>query len=444
MYTVINNSDSKTIRMSQKSKPREQIFWETTQRPKIYRTIDRFHDGDEKQMLIDIMLTSKQRADIHEYVKTKGLFTQTIDTQGAYNHKKIAVLRNKDEPIVFHTNDQTEGQEAHPNPSAQPGPDDVSFFIEFTGIHIPVNDLDDIAYFLDLYDGLHSAKAKWEQFVTESKTMNLKDEKQRVQQKIIADISGNQGFVDLTKQRLQGPVNQLRADPYTFEKVGKIFISIDIRAGNFTVLRDAVPEIFQKGEDLMDWHEYVRQFTDSEFIAQSKFFRELVFGLLPGYMQKARTLQEIFMDQVHDVITKMDVNQAPDNPCGQNLVLVMKHGDELIYEIQDYWNTVGSDTHGLSIQKIMDALGPDSLKLHFRVYELNQIPVIDKPWYYKTWLFNDGQELGPNIGQILEFKGVPKIFKAQVVKWYLNQPLDPRDLLFTHEKLRARFEKPIF
>ncbi len=423
-----------------KNLSREQILWESSLRNKVIESINVFHDDSIKDhMIVDIPLTSKQRSDVHEYVKTKGIFTQTIDIPGS-QHKKIVVLRTKDTqvhvPVIVHTHTLDKK-----GSNFNMGPDAISFFIDYTGISIPVNDLDTIEYFLDLYDELYDAKNKWELFTSESKTMCLKDEVQRVKKEIIRDIMSFQGFDDLMKQKLSGSQNLLKREPYTHDKVGKFFISIDIRAGNFTVLRDQVPEIFQDSceSKMLSWQEYVGIFTESKFITDSKFFREIVFGLIPGYMSKARILQELFMDQIHCFVKESDTNDS--------LTLVMKLGDELIYEIKDYWNTVGSDTHSMSIDNIIELLKEYSSKLHFRVYELNSIR--DKPWYYKTWLFNDGpiiraSEKPLTMGTILEFKGVPKIFKAQVVKWYKSLPVEPNDLLFTHEGLRARFEHQIF
>lgn len=413
---------------------REQIRWETTQRQKVFTMVDEFIDDIQNDhMVIHTLMTSKQRHDVHEYVKSKELLTKTIEIPGS-QYKKIVVFRSADRMNI------DDNVTILPNVSIESDiksfdHNDISFFIDYTGIPIPVTDFASIDYFLDLYDDMYDAKNKWIQFINESKHMNLRNETQRVKKLIIDHITGCQKFIDLTKQKIFGPTNLLRKEPYSLDKVGKYFISIDIRAGNFTVLRDAVPEIFldKDNTNLLNWCEYVKKFTDSKFITESKLFREIVFGLLPGYMSKARILQELLMDNIYNIIKQSDTDNI--------LTLTMKQGDELIYEIKDFWNTMGSDDHNLSINNIISLLKNHESKLHFRVYELNSIT--DRPWFYKTWIYNDGIP-GNTVGTMVEFKSVPRIFKAQVMKWYQGIPIDHNDLLFTHEGLKARFEHPIF
>lgn len=68
------------------------------------------------------------------------------------------------------------------------------------------------------------------------------------------------------------------------DNIGKTFLSVDMRRANFNALRRYDASIFNGAET---WEDFVRQFTDEEYIIQSKYIREAIFGFCnPNKTQK--------------------------------------------------------------------------------------------------------------------------------------------------------------
>lgn len=104
--------------------------------------------------------------------------------------------------------------------------------------------------------------------------------------------------------KLKGIDTRQKYDIYNIANSGKIFLSIDIIQANFTILRDLCPSIFVKDSKVLSWYKFVKNLTKSEFIAKSKYFRELVFGNT-GFIGKSGTYQEIFIDTIHNLVCEM-------------------------------------------------------------------------------------------------------------------------------------------
>lgn len=377
---------------------------------KIYELINTYiSNNSENDYIIPYELTSVQRAEIHEYVRNKGLYTQSIIIPGS-GYKKIRIIKSlaiKKESYIQ---------------------EDIDFFVEYTNIPFPCTLPEYLPYYVDLFDPLYNTKYLWNLFLEEFNT-NLRRKSVETMVKLRKFLEDSKEYNDAINNKVENSVKIImRKDVYNLENVGKYFLSIDIKSANFTVLKHICPLLFTT--DNPSWYDFIKQFSDSEFIARSKFFRELFFGL-SGFVHKARCYQEQFMDKIYNLI-----NCYCDE---EKMILKMKAGDEIVYEVSDKFNND-------NIKKIMDLIGSDICKdLHFRVFRVDQIH--NKKYFLKTFIFNTDVDTDTDTYSLkskIEFKNVPKNLVAQTIKWYMKQPITKPDLMFIHDGMVARYTKPFF
>ena len=390
----------------------------------IYNLIDNFAISDSESEIILPELSSNIRSLIHQYIKNLNLYSESIIVKGSDN-KKIRVMK--------FSSDILKKKEAS-NPRKQ---GNIDFFVKYTRSPFPSSDPIYLDYYINLFDPLYDTKVMWKIYEDEFYKLNIQQEASDASKKIRDVFEKNIEYNELINKKLKGPEIKLRKDVYSISNVGKYFLSVDIKTANFTVLRNNCPSLFTINSDsdssrLLSWPEFVNQFTESKFIQKSKYFREFVFGLT-GFMGKAATLQEIYMDEVHNLIVKyFDDHKIPMN-------LKMKAGDELVYELADY--NILIEQINIFIEYIKSNNYPD---LHFRIFRIDQIQ--KKSFILKTFIHNSDWIEGniKTFKQLVEFKTVPKYFMPQIIKWYQKQPIVDEDLIFTHDGILAQYKATIF
>jgi hypothetical protein len=390
----------------------------------VIKTIDEFLTGIHGDSYdIPYELTNKQRSVVHELIKRHGLYSESIVLKGS-NNEKIRILKlkpdivdEKNTPITY---------------------DLVDMFARFSGAHFPCTDPQTAEYYVDLFDCIFGTRTLWDLFVNENDRISLIKEATDVSKKINDVFLRNAEYKKLLDTKLKGVETRLKKDVYNISNVGKVFVSFDMKTANFTALCDSCPSLFTKVDGtLMTWYEFVKQYTKSEFIAKSKYFRELCFGMT-GFISKAATLQEIFMDDVHTRVLGIA------EQVGISMTPRMKSGDENLYELTD------PDKFIESIDNFKAALSDKISKLHIRVYVLEQIE--NKNYFLKKFSFNtdwydsNGRlktDPAPFKSKI-EFKCVPKHFMPQIIRWYKKEKIQDEDLIFMHDRIKARFLSTIF
>lgn len=81
--------------------------------------------------------------------------------------------------------------------------------------------------------------------------------------------------MDFNKAGFKYDLSYPEKETYKDYNIGKYFISIDMKKANFTALRCFSSKIFN---DKPTWEEFLRQFTDSEYILSSKYIRQVIMG----------------------------------------------------------------------------------------------------------------------------------------------------------------------
>lgn len=374
-------------------------------------------------LLLQFELTSGERSKIHEYIKQKGFYSVSVPLKGS-TLKKIAVSRV---PVPQKKDDEMTSEL-------------IDCFSTYSRIPFPCPLPELAEYYVTAYDKMYGSRDAWDLYQKEIRKFAMKKELTETMNKISDYIDQNKQYQALKQRKDNSIKNKMKRDVYHFGSVGKVFLSVDIRKANFTTLDRECPDLFvdQKTGEKLNWHDFVLHFTESEFIARSKQFREIVIGRI-GFSGKAKTLQEILMDKVHDAIMTNEI-------FSNMLVPRMKCGDENVYEINDVASFVSHiDKFKQEIDKVHGPI------LHYRVFKVESIQ--DKQFFIKTFLYNtdwfDSQdtlipESSRPLRAMIEFKKVPKKFMLQVIKWQKGERIAPQDLYFMDEGIKCQYCSTIF
>lgn len=383
----------------------------------------------QQSIIIPDKLTKKQRNKVHTYVQLCGYYTSTIDTND-HTKKRIEILLH---PIITKKIDDST----------------IDFFIKYSHIPFPCLEPKYLNYYIKLFDKFYESEYQWNIFDKEQNLFDIKKEASHVTSLIIDHITMNPIFkifmnnVQSQKKYHKQITEKNKHNIYNVHNKEKKMMSVDIKSANFTMLCNSCPELFTTDDKkLLTWYEFVKQFTKSEFLSQSKYFRELTFGKMNN-INTLSCLQEVFMDLIHNNIIK-------HYPSFQ---ILMKNGDEIVYDITNSHDAFTNEFEDLCciINKVdMTIMNfktniPTSSNLHINIFTIDQI--LDTDYYIKTYLYNNkwinAIEMPKGI-KCIELKNIPKQFVAQIIKWYNKEEIIQADLAFIHEGFLAHFQYPCF
>ena len=220
--------------------------------------------------------------------------------------------------------------------------------------------------------------------------------------------------MDMNKFAIKSDVSA--KDIFKADNVGKTFLSIDLRKANFQALKYVNSDLVFGADTYED---YIDKFTDSEYLKQSKYLRQVIFGNMNPRRQV--TVEKYLMKQILDGILNFEfVSDISSN-------LVSFSNDELIFELSD-----------TKLQTIFDACVVDalpnfkfSIETRTELFKLSRVG--DEPFYIKEFLTGR-----------YEFKGIPKEYFPQVFKKYNNMEICDEDLYFIHNNELCKFVNPMF
>lgn len=192
---------------------------------------------------------------------------------------------------------------------------------------------------------------------------------------------------------------------YLPENADKLFVSIDIRSANYTMLKRHMPT-FLSGS----WADLLRGFTKSEFLIHSKQFREIVFGNL-GLTKRIETMSSQYIQAVVDHIA-----ESCQELSASDRHIVLQSGDEVVYEANSM-ETKSAINAALALET---SPGCPAEELRVTCFTLRQLGT--RAHYVKE---NDSGNV--------EFKGVSKKLKMQAIKHYQNLPSTELDRMFIDE-----------
>jgi len=340
-------------------------------------------------------LNANQRLEVHKLVESfcnlRSISSPVLGSQ----HKNIKIVRNE------------KGQKEFELTS-----DAIKFFSLYARVPLPNCDLRFLDYYLKELDPYFDCVRLFSLFNNELKKKQLhelKSEATQVRRKIIDHIKSSEEFSKFVEMNIDIPTGILTKNKlYHQQHAGQYFVSIDVRSANYRVLKKFCPNLANT-----EWKEFISKFTNTQFIIESKYFREVIFGEL-GH-SKITKLPLIFVDNVGRMI------ESDPNLVGK-MEKVFCSDDEIVYKVKKEFDTN-------ILEKNIEELLPG----HFRVekYKLSQIGQF-------TYFVREFAEKK-------DFKNVPKKFIMQCVKYYKHRPITEVDRKFEDEDgLLATYDKSIF
>ena len=232
----------------------------------------------------------------------------------------------------------------------------VRRFIRDFSIPAPVQRKEFLEYYLRLYDKVYDTKRKFEVFM-EARSAFQDDEsfldyRSRVRNDIINDISNNEKYISWTQSNdvYITPFPVLKKEVFIRNNANKTFLSFDLKAGNFSVLRYIDKSIVRNYDT---WEEYVRHFSPFEYFQLSKHFRQVTLGKLDSAKRIKKYEYVIMSSLIQTHILNQGILNIND--------IVMSCYDEVIFDITNK-----------SIEKLVI---PKDMQdnLHVEVFTLQQL-----------------------------------------------------------------------
>lgn len=242
-----------------------------------------------------------------------------------------------------------------------------------------------------------------------------------IKDKMIQEIKNSQKFQEFQEDVFSKINLQIgKKNLYTPENDGGTFISIDMKKANFSALHHYSKWIFNGCDS---WEEFVKQFTNSVHISESKYIRQVVLGACnPGRQIKYESyLMSILYQHISEHLSNLDFYSLGE--------------DEIIITVENPNKNPINIDHDFSLERLKEVInscpGGIGKLVRIQMFDLNKIG----NYGYMKILYNDS--LG------IEFKCIDAEIYHQIVKQYYDMPLTDNDLVFYHNGRLARFLKGV-
>ena len=218
-------------------------------------------------------------------------------------------------------------------------------------------------------------------------------------------------------------INSVSNSDNNQSNIGKFFISVDLKKANFQVLNKIDKEILLNSSS---YKNFIEHFTDSEYIANSKYFRNVVFGMMNP--KRHITAEKYFITQIY----KKVIEEFPyfADKC------VSLSNDEMIFRVEFLFYNDKLTCFALrkNIEKIAKEIGFDVHVefFHLRAYNLvfKESRSVRKTFFMKDYFCTDGK---------FKLIGVPLQYHSICYKLYKGKELTEPDYHFDYEGMNARF-----
>lgn len=249
----------------------------------------------------------------------------------------------------------------------------------------------------------------------------------KVRENIIQTITKSEAFqrfngMDMNIYSVKNKGNITSNNIYKQSNIGKFFISVDLKKANFQVLNKIDKEILLNSASYKD---LIEHFTDSEYIANSKYFRNVVFGMMNP--KRHITAEKYFIAQIYKKI----LVQFPylSDKC------VSLSNDEIIFKVEFlfYNDKITCFALRRNIEKIAKEIGFDVHVefFHLRGYNLlfKESRSVRSTFYTKEYIFTDGK---------FKLIAAPLPYHSIMYKLYKGLPLEEIDYHFNYEGMDAK------
>ena len=308
-------------------------------------------------------------------------------------------------------------------------------FVNDYNLPIPIiGNGDNFEYHINLYEEDFNTLTLYNKTLNEIKenfdnnVNEFLDNYYKVREDIIQTITKSEAFqrfnaMDMNIYSVKNKGNITSNNIYNQSNIGKFFISVDLKKANFQVLNKIDKEILLNSASYKD---LIKHFTDSEYIANSKYFRNVVFGMMNP--KRHITAEKYFITQIY----KKVIEEFPylADKC------VSLSNDEMIFNVEFllYNDKLTCFALRRDIEKIAKEIGFDVHIefFHLRGYNLvfKESRSVRKTFFMKDYFCTDGK---------FKLIGVPLQYHSIAYKLYKGKELSEIDYHFDYEGMNARF-----
>jgi hypothetical protein len=245
----------------------------------------------------------------------------------------------------------------------------------------------------------------------------------QVRNTIITSVLNSKAYKDfISNDKFMKKINPICSNKnlYTNEQDNGLFVSYDMKKANFQTLKYANPAIVY---DTNTYEDFIGKFTDLDYIKNSKYTRQVIFGKLNP--KRTMTLEKWITNEFCGSLCQLLIHTK--------LEYFSLNSDEIILK----FNGSEEEFKKLEIDPIKNFEGVEykgsKFKLHSRQFELATSSSI-LTVYEKEDYLNAHRRI---------LKAVPAIYYPQVYKLLNGMKIDDSDLVFTHDHELCKFMYPI-
>lgn len=307
-------------------------------------------------------------------------------------------------------------------------------FVKDYNFPIPIINEEYFFYYLNLYEEDYGSLTKYK------KLMELIDSKYNgdiesflsnyydIRDNIITTVLNNDSFkkfntMDMGVYAIKDKPNITSNNIYNQENIGKFFISIDLKKANFQTLRNIDKNIVFGADTYED---FISKFTDLEYVKESKYTREVVFGKLNP--KRHITAEKYFICNLYKKI--VETHPYLDG-CAVSLA-----NDEIIFNVNFlfYNDKFTCFAFRKQIEEIAMDMGFEVHVdfFHLKGYNLvfKESRSVRKTFYIKDYFCTDGK---------FKLIAAPLPYHSMIYKLYKKLPLEEIDYHFDYEGMNAKF-----
>lgn len=274
---------------------------------------------------------------------------------------------------------------------------------------------------LQLYDRYYNTLDKWSIFVRELDKYKCEqdylEEYNRVKDTAINDIKLSDGYNRFNEEdmgKYSVKYKDLSSkDIYKPSNVGKLFISIDMRKANFSVLKFYDKSIFSNADT---WEEFVGRYTENKHIVNSKYIRQVILGNCNPKRQV--TYEKYLMGLVLEIIINSGLGLFTSD-------IVFFSNDEIIIGMEGYADCIRN-------KQLIEWKIKGFFNIPFRIELFYLRKITGTNGYYKEIVKNI-------IEREYEFKCLNNYTLPFVLRKFNGEEITENDKVFYHEGLLSKF-----
>lgn len=274
---------------------------------------------------------------------------------------------------------------------------------------------------LQLYDRYYNTLDKWSIFVRELDKYKCEqdylEEYNRVKDTAMNDIKLSDGYNRFNEEdmgKYSVKYKDLSSkDIYKPSNVGKLFISIDMRKANFSVLKFYDKSIFSNADT---WEEFVGRYTENKHIVNSKYIRQVILGNCNPKRQV--TYEKYLMGLVLEIIINSGLGLFTSD-------IVFFSNDEIIIGMEGYADCIRN-------KQLIEWKIKGFFNIPFRIELFYLRKITGTNGYYKEIVKNI-------IEREYEFKCLNNYTLPFVLRKFNGEEITENDKVFYHEGLLSKF-----